>query len=122
MLAYLQGIEEPSSLYSLRGIVHPGWLLNGANSILVANAVMPAWLHVESRVQHRRPVAIGESVQVRGIVTDAFERKGHRFVTIDVAWMAGGRRGAPEPVAHARHTAIWRLAAQVLAKNSDGRP
>jgi acyl dehydratase len=112
MSAYLQSIEEPSPLYSRRGIVHPGWLLNGANSILVANVVMPAWLHVESRVQHRRPVTIGESVQVRGIVAEAFERKGHRFIAIDVAWMAVDRPGALKLVANARHTAIWRLSGQ----------
>jgi hypothetical protein len=73
---------------------------------------MPAWLHVESQVQHRRPVAIGESVEVRGIVAEAFERKGHRFVAIDVAWMAGDGPSTQNLVANARHTAIWRLSDQ----------
>jgi acyl dehydratase len=110
MASYLDSIGEPSPAYSRRRILHPGMLLSGANSILVANVVMPTWLHVESRVQHWRPVAVGEPVQVRGIVAEAFERKGHRFVAIDVAWMVGEGSRAAELVASARHTAIWQLA------------
>ncbi|MGH9114920.1 MAG: hypothetical protein ACRDWW_03730, partial [Acidimicrobiales bacterium] len=97
-------------LYSRRRIVHPGMLLNGANWILVANVVMPAWVHVESRIQHRRAVAVGEPVQVRGIVAESLERKGHRFVVVDVTWMAGHGPRAADLVASARHTAIWQLA------------
>lgn len=110
MSDYLQSIEEPSPLYSRDRIVHPGMLLNGANWILGANVMMPAWVHVESRMQHRRRVAVGEPVQVRAIVANAFERKGHRFVVIDAAWVAGEGPAADELVASARHTAIWRLA------------
>jgi acyl dehydratase len=110
MSSYLESIGEPSPVYSRRRIVHPGMLLNGANWILVANVVMPAWVLVESRVQHWRSVAAGEPVQVRGIVADAFERKGHRFVAVDLAWMAGEGPGAQELVSSGRHTAIWQLA------------
>jgi hypothetical protein len=110
MSSYLQSIGEPSGVYSRRGIIHPGMLLNGANWILVANVVMPAWVHVESRVQHWRQVAVGEPVQVRGIVAEAFERKGHRFVAVDVAWIAGEGPEASELLVSARHTAIWELA------------
>jgi acyl dehydratase len=110
MSAYLESIGEPASIYSRRRIVHPGMLLNGANWVLVANVVMPAWVHVESRVQYWRSVAVGEPVQVRGIVADAFERKGHRFVVVDLVWMAGDRPRARELVSSGRHTAIWQLA------------
>ena len=110
MSSYLDSLGEPSAVYSRHRIVHPGMLLNGANWILSANVVMPAWLHVESRIGHRRPVRVGEPVQVRGVVTDSFERKGHRFVAVDLAWMAGEGPGAAELVASGRHTAIWELA------------
>ncbi len=110
MSSYLESIGEPSPVYSRRRIVHPGMLLNGANWVLVANVVMPPWVHVESRVQHWRSVAVGEPVQVRGIVAEAFERKGHRFVAVELAWMAGEGPGAQELVWSARHTAIWQLA------------
>ena len=108
--SYLESIGEPAQIYSRQRIVHPGMLLNGANWILSANVVMPAWVHVESRIGHRRPVRIGEPVQVRGIVADSFERKGHRFVAVELAWMAGEGPGATELVASGRHTAIWELA------------
>jgi hypothetical protein len=112
MSAYLESIGEPAPVYSRQRIVHPAMLLNGANWILSANVVMPAWLHVESRIDHRRPVWVGEPVQVRGIVADSFERKGHHFIAVDLAWMAGEGPGATEVVAAGRHTAIWQLATQ----------
>lgn len=104
--AYLTGIGEPWAAYAVDGIVHPGQLLGGANRVLTANVVLPAWLHVESRVQHLRAVSVGEDVEVRARIADVFERRGHRFVRLDVAWVAGC-----ELVAAAHHTAIWQLAA-----------
>ncbi len=113
--AYLTAISEPSPIYVPRsgpgagrvvdGVVHPGQLLGSANRVLTANVVLPAWLHVESEVQHLRAVAVGEEVEVRARIADVFERKGHHFVRLDVAWVARA-----ETVALARHTAIWRLA------------
>jgi acyl-CoA thioesterase FadM len=85
-------------------------LLQGANRILVANVVMPAWVHVESTIEHRRAVRIGEPLEVRARVADAFERKGHRFVALDVVWASGAAEPEPEVLAAARHVAIWQLA------------
>ena len=73
--------------------------------MLTANVVLPAWLHVESEIGHYRTVGVGEELEVRGRIGAAFTRKGHRFVVLDVAWLAG-----EETVAAARHTAIWQLA------------
>jgi acyl dehydratase len=102
---YLAMIDEPSDLYADRGIVHPGMLLGGANRILSANVVLPAWLHVESEMAHFRAVVFGEPVEVRSRVAEVFEKKGHQFVRLDVAWLSGS-----ETVAVAHHTAIWQLA------------
>lgn len=85
--------------------VHPGLLLDAANSVLVANAVLPAWIHVESDIVHRRAVAPGEPVQVHAAVADEWEHKGHRFLRLDVTWRSGG-----DIVAAGHHVAIWRLA------------
>ena len=103
--AYLTGIGEPSTTYAVEGLVHPGHLLGGANRVLTANVVLPAWLHVESEVQHLRAITVGEDVEIRARIAEVFERRGHRFVRLNVAWMAGA-----ETVAAAHHTAIWRLA------------
>ena len=104
---YLELIGEPSPVYATEGLLHPGLLLQGANRILTANVVLPVWLHVESAIEHYRVVQVGEPVEVRGRIGRSFERKGHRFVVLDVAWLV-----AEETVAVAHHTAIWQLASR----------
>jgi acyl dehydratase len=103
--AYLERLGEPSTMYAAEGIVHPGMLLEGANRILMSNVVLPAWLHVESEIEHRRAVTVGERLEVRARVGELFERKGHRFVALWVTWLVGD-----ETVSVGRHTAIWQLA------------
>lgn len=88
-----------------RDVIHPGLFLVAANWILMANVVLPPWIHVESSITHRRAVRIGEAVEVHAAVADEWERKGHRFVRLDVTW-----RSAGEVVAAGRHVAIWQLA------------
>jgi acyl dehydratase len=85
--------------------LHPGMLLEGANWVLAANVVLPPWIHVESSIVHRRAVRVGEAVEVHAAVAEEWERKGHRFVALDVAW-----RSPVDVVAAGRHVAIWRLA------------
>ena len=87
------------------GVLHPGILLEGANSVLTANVVLPPWLHVESSIAHHRAVLIGEPLEVHAAVADEWEHKGHRFVELNVAW-----RSADDVVAVGRHVAIWQLA------------
>jgi len=103
--AYLGMIGEPLAIYHESATVHPGLLIQGANWVLVVNVVLPAWVHVETEMWHRRRVSVGESVEVRARVSERFVRKGHHFVALDVAWLVG--EGV---VAGARHVAIWRLA------------
>lgn len=102
---YLESIDEPNPVYLEQRWVHPGLLLNGANWLLVANVIMPAWIHADSEIRHFRAVRIGEPVEVRARVADSFEKK-HRFAVIDLDWIAG----ADEVVASGRHTFIWQLA------------
>jgi acyl dehydratase len=47
---------------------------------------------------------IGQVLTARARVTDNAERKGHRFVELDVLVVDG----AGAPVAQVLHTAIWR--------------
>jgi hypothetical protein len=61
-------------------------------------------LHVGSEISHRRPVEVGEPVEVRAQVAELWERRGHQFLALDVVWLAGD-----EVVATAKHTAIWEL-------------
>lgn len=98
---YLADIREVLPIYRLRPIVHPGWLLRYANSVLARSVVLGPWIHVESDVSHQATAAIGQAIEIRAVVLDEFERKGHRFVTLDVSISADG-----VPVQRITHTAI----------------
>jgi hypothetical protein len=98
---YLDDVRETLHLYADAGVAHPGWLLRDANYVLSANVRLGPWIHVESAVQHFDVVRDGDEVSARAVVTNEWERKGHRFVELDVVHLADGRI-----VARTRHTAI----------------
>lgn len=99
---YLDAVRESQPLYRREGIAHPAWILRDANYVLSANVRLGPWIHVESMVSHFGVVPDGSEVSARAIVTDAFERGGHRFVTLDVLHLADD-----QPVARTTHTAIY---------------
>jgi acyl dehydratase len=80
----LADVREPSDLYARERIVHPGHLLRFADSILAANVLLPPWMHVSSRARFFSVVCWGEQLSVRATRGELFERKGHRFVQLDV--------------------------------------
>ena len=100
---YLGEIRDDSSLYAAGALCHPGFLARQANGILFRNVVLGPWIHVSTRATHRGIVRNGDQIEVRGRVADEYERKGHRFVELDVEVTANG-----SPVWSATHTAIWR--------------
>ena len=99
---YLADVREPAPIYAEQGIAHPAWVLRDANYVLSANVRLGPWIHVESIVQHHGVVEDGDEVSARAIVTAEWERKGHRFVTLDVLHLVDER-----PVARTEHTAIY---------------
>jgi len=100
---YLQEVRETLPLYADERIAHPGWLLRSANSVLVENVRLGPWIHVSSAVQHHGLVHDGDEVSTRARVIDDFERKGHKFVVLDVFVVANLIR----PVVQVKHTAIY---------------
>jgi hypothetical protein len=80
----LADVCEPSDLYARERIVHPGHLLRFADSILAANVLLPPWMHVSSRARFFSSAHWGEQLSVRATRGELFERKGHRFVQLDV--------------------------------------
>ena len=86
------------------GAIPFGWLLLDANEVLVANVTLGPWIHVQSDIRVRRPVADGVPLETRAVVTNEYERKGHRFVELDVITLADG-----QPVMLVHHTALYRL-------------
>jgi hypothetical protein len=101
--SYLDEVRESAPLYADARVAHPGWLIAMANYALSQNVRLGPWIHVETTATHFSSVADGERVAVRGKVAGLFEKKGHKFVDLDLLWLAGDDR----PVLHARHTAIY---------------
>jgi acyl dehydratase len=99
--AYLADVRERLPLYREAGLAHPGWLLRDANYVLSANVALGPWIHVESATRHHGVVADGAVVEARATVVAEWERKGHRFVELDVGIFGDGAL-----VARVAHTAI----------------
>jgi acyl dehydratase len=100
---YLDSVNEHLPVFRDTQVAPPGWLLRRANDVLFHNVTLGPWIHVESRVRHLGLVTNGEVVSTRARTADAYERKGHRFVELDVLMLANDDR----PVMTARHVAIY---------------
>jgi hypothetical protein len=85
-------------------LAHPAILLSLANEILISNYILGPWIHASSEIRNARSARDGEHLHVRGNIVDAYERKGHEFVVLDVAILSGDAL-----VSRIRHTAIWKL-------------
>jgi hypothetical protein len=101
---YLRTVREADALYARENLVHPGTVLHIANWVLRHNVVLGPWMHVGSTVQHFAAAHVGDELSARAVVTANYERKGHRFVELDVLVYAGAKR----PIARIGHTAIYR--------------
>ena len=100
---YLADVREELPLYRAEGVAHPGYLLRSANYILAANVKLGPWIHVASAVQNYGAAVDGDRISTRGRVRAVYERKGHRFVELDLLMIANTSR----PVVHVHHTAIY---------------
>jgi acyl dehydratase len=101
---YLRTIRETEPLYVRENLVHPGTILHIGNWVLRQNVVLGPWMHVGSAVQHFAAAHVGDELSARAAVTGNYERKGHRFVELDVLVYAGEKT----PIARIGHIAIYR--------------
>ena len=99
------GMSAPLDAYlGQERFAHPAIILALANEILARNYILGPWIHSSSEVRNLSAALDGDRLQVRGKIVEAYERKGHDFVVLDVAILKGA-----VPVSRIRHTAIWRL-------------
>lgn len=116
---YLEMVGESLPLFEEQRAVHPGQLLQLANRALAVNVALGPWVHAGSRLTHRALLRWDEPFEVRSRVHDRFERRGHRFVTLDVTVIGAGEgrggSGAARVASQVRHTAIYRLASPTEA-------
>jgi hypothetical protein len=101
---YLHTVRETDPLYAREGLVHPGTILHIGNWALRHNVVLAPWMHVGSTVQHYAAAHIGDELSARAVVTANYDRKGHRFVELDVLAYANQKA----PIARIGHIAIYR--------------
>jgi acyl dehydratase len=102
---FLGQLDDDLALYARDRIAHPGWLLRAANDVLAANVRLGPWIHTASAVTNLGVVDDGDRVATRARVSGLSTRKGHELVELDVMLLANRDR----PVAHIRHSAIYRL-------------
>jgi acyl dehydratase len=99
----LSDTRETEPLYAREGIVHPGTVLRCCNWVLSHNVVLPAWMHVGSKVQNLGIARVGDTLSARARVTQNYVHKGHKFVEVDALVLANERT----PLARVTHTAIY---------------
>lgn len=82
--------------------VHPGWWPSLGNRVLSANFRLGPWMHTRSEIRHLAPAHPGGVYRAYGKIVEAYEKRGHEYVTADVLIADGN----DQPVARLRHTAI----------------
>jgi len=87
------------------GVLHPHLLQHMANQVLVRRFYLPAWVHVGTEMRFRRTLRVGDAVEMRTTPIEKWERKGHHFVKLYIAYVVDG-----QPAVEAYHTAIIKLA------------
>ena len=100
---FLAQIDDDLPLYKAGAVAHPGWLIQAANEILSSNVKLGPWIHVSSQATLRHARHRRRRAHHAGRVVETFERKGHKFVDLDVLVVANDTT----PVMHARHQAIF---------------
>lgn len=103
-LAYLDAIGERLALYRDDSVAHPGLLLRLVNLLLMRNVALGPWVHTSSECRLLGPARLPAAMEVRGTVTELYERNGHSYVRYDALVTADG-----VAVLEADHRAIYRL-------------
>ncbi|HEY7638139.1 MAG TPA: hypothetical protein VH814_00340 [Steroidobacteraceae bacterium] len=101
---YAARVDDETELFR-KGVLHPHAILSQANQVLVRRFAMPAWIHTGSDIRFRRLLRVGDAIEVRALPLEKWERKGHQFIKLYVAYAVGG-----EIATEIWHTAIFRVA------------
>lgn len=101
-LAHIEAVRDDPDLYDDGRVANAGWLLRRANYVLAENVKLGPWIHVESAISFHDLLTDGEELEVRAVVADNVESKGHLMVVLDIQMSAAGRF-----IATCRHWAIY---------------
>lgn len=101
-LEHIEAVRDDAALYDGGRIANAAWLLRRANYVLADNVKLGPWIHVESAINMHALLLDGEPLEVRAVVADNVETKGHLMVTLDVQMLTGARH-----IMSCRHLAIY---------------
>jgi acyl dehydratase len=101
---YAVRVSDDTDVFK-QGVLHPHAILSQANQVLVRQFIMPAWIHTGSEIRFRKLLRVGDRIDVRAAPIEKWERKGHQFIKLYIAYAAGG-----EITTEILHTAIFRVA------------
>jgi hypothetical protein len=101
-LEHIAAVRDDAGLYEDGRIANAAWLLRRANYVLADNVVLGPWIHVESAIDMHSLLVDGEELEVRAVVVDNIDTKGHLMVTLHVQMLSGER-----PIMTCRHLAIY---------------
>ncbi len=101
-LQHIAAVRDEPSLYDDGRIANAAWLLRRANYVLADNVLLGPWIHVESSIDMHGLLTDGEELEVRAVVADNVDTKGHLMVTLAVQMLAGKRQ-----IMTCQHLAIY---------------
>jgi hypothetical protein len=101
-LQHIAAVRDDAGLYDDGRIANAAWLLRRANYVLADNVLLGPWIHVESEINMHSLLTDGEELEVRAVVADNADTKGHLMVTLDVQMLSEGRH-----IMSCRHWAIY---------------
>ncbi len=85
--------------------IHPYFLLDACNQALMRMFILPAWIHVGSKIIIRTPLKLGQTIAMKTVPIDKWERKGHQFIKLYIAMLIDGAVAV-----EVEHTAIFKIA------------
>ncbi len=85
--------------------VHPLLIAKEFNAGFTRHWLMPAWIHVTTRITLRETLRLGDEVEIRTLPIERFERGGHQFGELYMAFLVDGRVAA-----EGTHRAIFKVA------------
>lgn len=105
-LRLTEQIEDDHAIY--RGddaVVHPFWILRECNSAFMRSFILPAWIHVGSKLRFHKPLTVGQRIETRMVPVDKWENKGHQFTKLYIPFLVDD-----EVYVEVEHTSIFRIA------------
>jgi len=101
---YAARLDDATAIFQ-QGVLHPHAILSQANQALVRHYIMPAWIHTGSEIRFRKLLHVGDAIEVRAVPVDKWEKKGHQFIKLYIAYLLEG-----EVATEIHHTAIFKVA------------